>query len=107
MSDLTLIAGVPGVKSAVLGDLAGVFFDAVEEQDGEAVAAVMGFLASIMSQVGTELGLGTVGRISLAGDAVAHLVLVDGASVLAARVEGSSALGAVEKAVDGAMQGRR
>jgi predicted regulator of Ras-like GTPase activity (Roadblock/LC7/MglB family) len=107
MSDLTLIAGVPGVKSAVLGDLAGAFFDAVQEQDGEAVAAVMGFLASIMSQVGTELGLGTLDRMSLAGDAVAHLVLVDGGSVLAARVEGSSALGAVEKAVDGALQGRR
>jgi predicted regulator of Ras-like GTPase activity (Roadblock/LC7/MglB family) len=107
MSDLTLIAGVPGVKSAVLGDLAGAFFDAVEEQDGEGVAAVMGFLASIVSQVGTELGLGTLDRMSLAGEAVAHLVLVDGSSVLAARVEGASALGAVESAVDAAVQGGR
>jgi predicted regulator of Ras-like GTPase activity (Roadblock/LC7/MglB family) len=107
MSDLTLIAGVPGVKSAVLGDLAGGFFDAREEQDGEAVAAVMGFLASLVSQVGTELGLGTLERISLAGESAAHVVLVDGSAVLAARVERPAALGAVEKAVDGALQGRR
>jgi hypothetical protein len=107
MSDLTLIAGVPGVKSAVLGDLAGSYLDAVEEQDGEAVAAVMGFLASIVSQVGTELGLGALERMSLSGEAVAHVVLVDGSSVLAARVERPAALAAVEKAVDGALQGRR
>jgi hypothetical protein len=107
MSNLTLIAAVPGVKGAVLSDLAGGFFGAVEEHDGEAVAAVMGFLASNLSQVGTELGLGTLERVSLAGEAVAHLVLVEGAAILAARVDPPGALAAVEKAVDGALQGRR
>lgn len=107
MSDLTLIAGLPEVRSAVLGDLAGGFHDAVEEGDGETVAAVMGFLASIVSQVGGELGLGSLDRLSLAGESQAHVVVVRGSSVIAARVERPGALAAAEKAVDGALQGRR
>ncbi len=107
MSDLTLITGLPEVKSAVLGDLAGTFFDAVEEQDGEGVCAVMGFLASLVTQVGNELGLGALERVSLAGAAEAHAVLLRGSSVIAARVERPGALAAVEKAWDDALQGRR
>ena len=67
MFDLALISGVPGVKSAVLGDLAGGYLDAVREPDGESVAAVMGFLSSTMGQAGDQLGLGELRRISFAG----------------------------------------
>jgi hypothetical protein len=107
MSDLTLIAGIPDVKGAVLGDLAGGLLDAVDEGDGETVAAVMGFLATAVGQVGQDLGLGPLERVSLSGEAQAHVVLVRGGSVVAARVERPAALSAVEKAIDGALQGGR
>jgi hypothetical protein len=107
MSDLTLICGLPEVKSAVLGDLSGAFLDEVEEPDGEGVAAVMGFFASLVGQAGSELGLGALERVSLAGATDAHAVLLRGAHVIAARLARPAALAAIEKAWDDALQGRR
>jgi hypothetical protein len=106
MSDLALIASLPEVTSAVLGDLAGGFFDAVKEPDGETVAAVMGFLSSVLAEGGEQLGLGALGRISVMGATGAHLVVVRGGAVISARVDPPGALAAVEKALDSSLQGR-
>jgi hypothetical protein len=106
MSDLALIASLPEVTSAVLGDLAGGFFDAVKEPDGETVAAVMGFLSTVLTQAGEQLGLGVLGRISVTGATRAHLVVVQGGAVIAARVDPPGALPAVEKVLDSSLQGR-
>lgn len=106
MFDLALICGVPGVKSAVLGDLAGGFLDAVNEPDGEGIAAVMGFLTSTMVQAGDHLGLGALRRISFAGEATACVVSVLGSQVAAAQIEPAKALAAVEKALDASLQGK-
>jgi predicted regulator of Ras-like GTPase activity (Roadblock/LC7/MglB family) len=106
MSDLAILARVPDVKSAVLGDLAGGFHDAVREQDGETVAAVMGFVSSAMVHAGDQLGLGALRRICIAGEARGCLVLVDGDSVVTARVEPGKSLAAVEKVVDTSLRGK-
>ena len=106
MFDLTLISGVPGVKSAVLGDLAGGYLDAVREPDGEGVAAVMGFLSSTMGQAGDQLGLGELRRISFACEATACVVALEGASVMTAQIEPARSLAAVEKALDTSLQGK-
>jgi hypothetical protein len=106
MSDLAVIANLPGVASAVLGDLAGGFHDAVEEPDGETVAAVMGFLSTSVIQGGEQLGLGALRRLSVAGATRAHVVVVDGSSVLTACVA-PLALAAVEATLDRALQGGR
>ena len=106
MSDLATLARIPDVKSAVLGDLAGGFHDAVREQDGETVAAVMGFVSSALVHAGDQLGLGALRRISIAGEARGCLILVDGESVVTARVEPGKSLATVEKVVDTSVRGR-
>lgn len=106
MSYLAGIASLKEVKGAVLGDLAGGFHDAVREQDGEAVAAVMGVVASSMAQAGAQLGLGALRLISVASEARASLILVRGNSVVTARVDPAGrSLAALEKLVDSSLQG--
>jgi predicted regulator of Ras-like GTPase activity (Roadblock/LC7/MglB family) len=106
MADLAMISKIPDVRSAVLGDLAGGFHDAVREQDGETVAAVMGFVASAMAEAGEQLGLGALTRISVSCQARACLVEVRGGSVLTAFVEPGAALANVEKVLDGPTRGK-
>lgn len=106
MSDLAMIAGIPEVKSAVLGDLAGAFFDAIAEPDGETVAAVMGFLSSAVVQAGDHLGLGALRRATVTGASGALVLVVQGSSVITATVEPPGSLAAVEKALDLSLHGR-
>jgi predicted regulator of Ras-like GTPase activity (Roadblock/LC7/MglB family) len=106
MSDLAFIAKLPDVKSAVLGDLAGGFHDAVREQDGETVAAVMGFVSSAMVSAGEQLGLGALRKILIAGDARGCLVVVHGNVVITASVEPGKSVAAVEKILDSSVHGR-
>jgi predicted regulator of Ras-like GTPase activity (Roadblock/LC7/MglB family) len=106
MSDLSFVARIPEVKGAVLGDLSGGFHDAVREQDGESVAAVMGFVSSAVHEAGEHLGLGALRRITIAGEARACLVVVRGSSVVTAWIEPGKALAAVEKVLDSSVQGK-
>jgi predicted regulator of Ras-like GTPase activity (Roadblock/LC7/MglB family) len=106
MTDLAAIAKVQDVKSAVLGDLAGGYLDAFDELDGESVAAVMGFVSSSLVHAGDQLGLGSLRRISVASDAHACVVVVQDELVITACVEPAKSLGAVEKALDIAVQGK-
>jgi predicted regulator of Ras-like GTPase activity (Roadblock/LC7/MglB family) len=104
--DLAAIANLPDVKSAVLGDLAGAFHDAVREADGETVAAVMGFVSSAMGEAGDQLGLGALRRISVQGEARACLVVVHGSLVVTACVEPARSLAALEKLLDPPAHGK-
>jgi predicted regulator of Ras-like GTPase activity (Roadblock/LC7/MglB family) len=104
MSDLALIAKVPGVKSAVLGNLDGAYLEGIRNPAGETTAAVMGFVSSSVMEAGESLGLGTLSSISMAGTAQACLVVIRAQSVIAALVEPARSLGAVEKAVETAFQ---
>jgi hypothetical protein len=97
--DLEQIARLPGVRSAVQGDLAGAFVDAVREADGETAAAVSGFLAATLLGAGEQLGLGALRRVTLQGPARAGLVLVQDGAVIAATVE-PAALAGVERALE-------
>jgi serine/threonine protein kinase len=106
LSSLSIVARLPDVRGAVLGDLAGAFLDAVREPDGEAVAAVTGFLATAMGQAGDLLGLGALRRVAVSGAARASLVVVEGARVLAARIEPPRSLAAVEKQVETSIAGQ-
>jgi predicted regulator of Ras-like GTPase activity (Roadblock/LC7/MglB family) len=103
MADLALVTSLPEVKGVVLGDLEGVFHDAVNEDDGESIAAVMGFVCAAVLQAGETLGLGTLHRLSLSGPSRASVVLVDGQQVISAAVEPPKALAAVEKALDSSL----
>jgi predicted regulator of Ras-like GTPase activity (Roadblock/LC7/MglB family) len=100
MRDLEQVARVPGVKRAVLADAAGAFLDAVREPDGEAAAAVAGFLAAALAQVGEPLGLGALRRATLQGTGGATLLLAQDGAVIAATVEPAGALAGVEKALE-------
>lgn len=106
MSALSLIAKVPEVRSAVLGDLAGALLDAVREPDGETVAAVIGFATSALAQAGEQLGLGALRRFSAGGERHAFMVVVDGSSVVAASIEPAKSLAAVEKFVETSVPGQ-
>jgi hypothetical protein len=100
MADLASIARIPGVSSAVLGDEAGGFHDAIREADGESVASVTGFLAASLARAGEELGLGPVRRISAAGERRGFVVSRMGPAFVTARVEPATALAAVERALE-------
>jgi len=106
MPDLAAISRLPNVKSAVLGDLSGGFHDAVREQDGESVAAVMGFVSTALADAGDQLGLGALTRISVFAGTRACLVTLGNGYVTTAFVEPGSSLPAVEKLLDGAAQGK-
>jgi len=102
MQDLAMVTSISEVKSAVLCDLEGAFLDAFNEPEGEAVAAVMGYVAVTLQAAGETLGLGALRRVSLASPRHSSVVLVDGGSVISAVIEPTSALAAVEKALDAA-----
>jgi predicted regulator of Ras-like GTPase activity (Roadblock/LC7/MglB family) len=100
MTDLARIARIPNVASAVLGDQTGVFYDAIRESDGESVAAVTGFISSSMGQAGEQLGLGALGRVSLAGASRACIIAIDGGAVVTISVAPPGSVSAVERALD-------
>lgn len=98
--DLEQIARLPGVRSAVQGDLGGALVDAVREPDGETAAAVTGFLAATLLRAGEQLGLGALRRSTVHGPTRATLVLVQDGAVIAATVEPAGALAGVERALE-------
>lgn len=100
MTDLARIAKIPNVASAVLGDLSGGFHDAIREPDGEAVAAVTGFISTAVGQAGEQLGLGALGRVALAGPTKAVLIAIDGGTAVTIGVAPPGSLPAVERALD-------
>lgn len=100
MADLATVARIPGVASAVLGDLEGGFLDAIREGDGEAVASVAAFVATSLGRAGEELGIGPFRRVAVSGERRALVIAAAGGALLAARVEPTSALAVVEKALD-------
>lgn len=100
MAELAMIAKIPGVASAVLGDLAGAFHDAIRESDGEAVAAVTGFISTSLTQAGEHLGLGALSRVTLSGGTRACLIVLRGSSTITAFVEPAGSLTAVERVLD-------
>jgi hypothetical protein len=104
MSDLAVMAKIPGVKSAVLGDLDGALHDAVRETNGEAVAAEMGFVSSSLMEAGELLGLGGLGSVSFGGPTSACVVVLRARSVITAVVEPPKMLGSVEKAIETSFQ---
>jgi hypothetical protein len=105
MADLKKLVSLPEVKSAVRSDLAGGFLGALRHPDGEAVAAVAGFLSSTLGQVGDELGLGGLCRFSFESSTRACLLIVQDGTVTAAFLEPATALSAVEKLLDAPTQG--
>jgi predicted regulator of Ras-like GTPase activity (Roadblock/LC7/MglB family) len=105
MSDLAVIAKIPGVRNAVMGDLEGTFLEASGDVDGEAMAAEMGLVATTLSAAGEALGLGTLRRVSAAGPVRASVMVLRASKVITASVEPARALPAVEKAVDKSFQG--
>jgi len=106
MSKLEAVAKLPGVRSAVLGDLQGALVESAGEVDAEVAAAEGGFVAGTLAEAGEALGLGALRRVVLTGQARGALLLVRGRSVLGLRVDPVRALAGVEKAVDGSFEER-
>ncbi len=103
--DLTAIASIPEVRSAMLCDPAGALLQSTGEPDAEGTAAVVGFLSATLAQLGEDLGLGPLYRVSAAGPAAATLLVGLGDSVLSVVIAPSSAFPAVENAIDSILQG--
>ncbi len=101
MIDLTSLTRLPQIKSAVLSDAAGGLRDASGNVDGEAVAAVTGYLTGALADTGERLGLGPLHSIAFSGRDRASLVMVKGEVVLKTVVEPAAALSTVEKTVEG------
>jgi hypothetical protein len=104
MTDLETVASVAGVSAAVLGDLEGTFLGALRTNEGETIAAEMGFVGSSFLEIGELLGLGALGTFSLSGRAQACLLVVRPQSLITALITPPQSLGPVERAVDTAFQ---
>ncbi len=103
--DLATIASLPEVKSVLLCDPSGALLDSVREADAESAAAVTGFIASGLAQIGEELGLGPLYRMSVAGRARAQLLLALPDALVQAVIEPVSAFPAAEHVIDAILQG--
>jgi predicted regulator of Ras-like GTPase activity (Roadblock/LC7/MglB family) len=104
VSDLTVIANLPGVKSAVLGNLEGAYLDAVREANGETIAAEMAFVGSTVMEAGEQLGLGALSTVSVSGPQRAIVLVVRGQNVITALIEPARSLSAVEKGIETSFQ---
>ena len=104
MSELEQVARLPGVSGAIRSDLEGTLLERAREPDGEAVAAVMGFVATALLEAGETLGLGALERLSVAGSRRSCLVLVRAGTLITASVEPPQLAGALEKSVDSLVQ---
>jgi predicted regulator of Ras-like GTPase activity (Roadblock/LC7/MglB family) len=100
MNDLALIARIPNVTGAVVGDMTGVFHDAIREADGEAVAAVTGFITTSLGEASEQLGLGSLVRAAFVGATRGCIISVRGGTVVTIGVQPPGALPAVERALD-------
>lgn len=98
--DLATIASLPEVKSVLLCDPSGALLGAAREPDAESAAAVTGFLATGLGQVGEELGLGPLHRLSVAGRSRALLLVAVREGIVQAAIEPASALAATEQVID-------
>jgi predicted regulator of Ras-like GTPase activity (Roadblock/LC7/MglB family) len=104
MSDLEQMARLPGVTGAVRSDLQGTLLEQAREPNAEAVAAVMGFVASALSEAGETLGLGSLARLSLVGRGRSCVLVARPGALLSAFVEPPQLAGAVEKSLDSLFQ---
>lgn len=104
MADLSTIGRIPHVASAVLGDLAGGFHDAVGGADGEAVAAEAGFIAAALAASGEALGLGALRTVVVAGEARAEVLAVSADRLVSIAVDSPAALPAVERALEDSLR---
>ncbi len=100
MNELALIARIPNVAGAVLGDVTGVFHAAIREADGEAVAAVTGFISTSLGEAAEQLGLGPLVRASFQGATRGCIISVRGGTVVTIGVQPPGAVPAVERALD-------
>lgn len=103
--DLNPIASLPEVRSVLLCDPSGALLASVREADAESAAAVVGFLASGLGQIGEELGLGPLYRMSVAGREQAVLLVVVPDAVLSAVIQPAAAFPSAEQAIDTLIQG--
>jgi hypothetical protein len=104
MTELESIATIDGVSAAVLGDLQGTFLGALRTNDGETIAAEMGFVGSSFLEIGELLGLGPLSTFSLSGRAQACLLVVRPQSLITALIKPPQSLGLVERTVGNAFQ---
>lgn len=100
MFDTEAVNALPEVASTVVGDRRGVLVEAVNEPDGEAIAAVSGYAATYFSEAGERLGLGTLSRLHISGGQQASLLFVEGDVLMSARVAPGRPLADVERKVD-------
>jgi len=107
MSELTAISKLPEVLSAVVGDRRGTVLEAAGDIDGEATAAVMSFTASTVVEMGEALGLGTLQRISIQGEATASVALLTGDRIITAFLDPRKPIASFEKKLDSLHQGDR
>ncbi len=105
MMDLSRIGTIPGIKSAVLGDLGGALIEAVNHPDAEAMAAVMGFAIGQLGAAGESLGLGRLRRIALMGTSTACLIAPQASSVVAICFGPTMSMATIEKKLEGLLHG--
>ena len=105
MSTLAWVSGIPEIMSAVVGDMSGAVTDVAGDPEGETTAAISGFAATSLTEVGEALGLGSLEGFSVAGKDIAVVVTVMGGMLITTRVDPAKPLAAVEKKLASVLRG--
>jgi predicted regulator of Ras-like GTPase activity (Roadblock/LC7/MglB family) len=100
MRILTLFNNIREIKNAVVADLSGALLESMGDPDSEAVAAVAGYTAATMNEVGETLGLGGLEQLSFSGPSSACIVTMLDTNVVATFIDPAVSLAGVEKKLD-------
>ncbi len=100
MGELTAMAALAEVRSAVAADHSGGLLETLRTAEGEGMAAVTAVLASALVEVGEALGLGALRRIACASAARTCLVDLRRTAVITLFVEPPGATSKIEKTLD-------
>lgn len=103
MHILNLLTNIREIEHAVVADLTGALLESMGDSDSETIAAVMGYTAAKMNEVGETLGLGEMTQMSFGGKSRACIVTMLDSNVVATFVDPTVSLTGVEKKLDSSL----
>lgn len=84
----------------MLGSLSGAVYEVVNEPDGEAIAALVGFTSTLLGDAGTTMGLGELRRFHISGPEASRLVTIVQSKALSLSLVPNKSAAAVAKRLD-------
>lgn len=104
MRDLSRIAEIPGVLSALLSDSSGALLESARTADGEGAGAIFAYSSQSLVSAGEQLGLGDFRRATVGGPGKTCIIGMWEGAVLGIFVDPSKPLAEIERKLDIVLQ---